>query len=125
MSCSTERLPPRNATDYDLIGETFFDAIRIGLDAVDEPYDVALKNTYWSRTLFNTTDDGIANDFLLYNEADDQWFNIGSDERRQLCSLCASGRDGSSSSLRSATGTTPRPCDNLDGRAILPGPVLN
>ena len=81
-----------NATDYDLIGETFFDAIRIGLDPVDEPYEVALKNTYLvTGTLFNTTDDGIANDFLLYNEADDQWFNVGSDENGSFAAYVPAG----------------------------------
>ena len=81
-----------NATDYDLVGETFFDAIRIGLDGVDEPYDVALKNTYLvTGTLFNTTDEGIANDFLLYNEADDQWFNVGSDENGSFAAYVPAG----------------------------------
>ena len=62
-------------------------------------------------TLFNTTDDGIANDFLLYNEADDQWFNVGSDENGSLQPTYQRA-NGSSSSLRSATVITPRPCDN-------------
>ena len=81
-----------NATDYDLVGETFFDAIRIGLDAVDEPYEVALKNTYLvTGTLHNSTNEGIANDFLLYNEADDQWFNIGSDENGSFAAYVPAG----------------------------------
>ena len=81
-----------NATDYDLVGETFFDAIRIGLDAVDEPYEVALKNTYLvSGTLFNTSNEGIANDFLMYNEADDQWFNVGSDENGSFAAYVPAG----------------------------------
>ena len=81
-----------NATDYDLVGETFFDAIRIGLDAVDEPYEVALKNTYLvTGTLHNSTNEGIANDFLLYNEADDQWFNVGSDENGSFAAYVPAG----------------------------------
>ena len=81
-----------NATDYDLVGEQFFDALRIGLDSVDEPVEVPLKNTYLvSGTLVNTTDDGIQNDFLLYNEADDVWFNIGSDENGSFAAYVPAG----------------------------------
>ena len=81
-----------NATDYDLVGEQFFDALRIGLDTVDDPVEVALKNTYLvSGTLVNTTGDGIANDFLLYNEADDIWFNIGSDENGSFAAYVPAG----------------------------------
>ena len=81
-----------NATDYDLVGEQFFDALRIGLDSVDEPLEVPLKNTYLvSGTLVNTTGDGIANDFLLYNEADDVWFNIGSDENGSFAAYVPAG----------------------------------
>ena len=81
-----------NATDFDLVGEQFFDAIRIGLDSVDEPVEVPLKNTYLvTGTLVNTTDDGIANDFLLYNEADDVWFNIGSDENGSFAAYVPAG----------------------------------
>ena len=70
---------------------------------------MALKNTYLvTGTLFNTTE-GIANDFLLYNEADDQWFNVGSDENDDFAAMCLLV-SGSSSSLRSATVTTPKPC---------------
>lgn len=81
-----------NATDYDLVGEQFFDALRIGLDAIDEPFEVALKNTYLvSGTLTNTTGDGIANDFLLYNEAGDEWFNIGSDANGSFAAYVPAG----------------------------------
>ena len=81
----------QNATDYDLVGEQFFDA-RIGLDAIDDPYEVALKNTYLvSGTLVNTTGDGIANDFLLYNEAEDDWFNLGSDENGSFAAYVPAG----------------------------------
>ena len=81
-----------NATDYDLVGEEFFDAIRISLDAVEDPVEVALKNTYLvSGTLFNTSNEGIANDFLLYNEADDQWFNMGSDENGSFAAYVPAG----------------------------------
>ena len=81
-----------NATDYDLVGEQFFDAIRIGLESVDEPVEVPLKNTYLvNGTLVNTTDEGIANDFLLYNEAEDVWFNIGSDENGSFAAYVPAG----------------------------------
>ena len=81
-----------NATDYDLVGEQFFDALRIGLDSIDEPLEVPLKNTYLvNGTLVNTTGDGIANDFLLYNEAKDQWFNIGSDENGTFAAYVPAG----------------------------------
>ncbi len=81
-----------NATDYDLVGEQFFDAIRISLDAVEDPVEVALKNTYLvSGTLFNTSNEGIANEFLLYNEADDIWFNIGSDENGSFAAYVPAG----------------------------------
>ena len=81
-----------NATDYDLVGEQFFDAIRISLDAIEDPVDVALKNTYLvSGTLFNTTNEGIANEFLLYNEADDEWFNLGSDENGSFAAYVPAG----------------------------------
>ena len=82
----------QNATDYDLVGEQFFDALRIGLDAIDDPYEVALRNTYLvSGTLVNTTGDGIANDFLLYNEAEDDWFNLGSDENGSFAAYVPAG----------------------------------
>ena len=81
-----------NATDYDLVGEQFFDALRIGLDSIDEPLEVPLKNTYLvNGTLVNTTGDGIANDFLLYNEEKDQWFNIGSDENGTFAAYVPAG----------------------------------
>lgn len=81
-----------NASDFDLIGVQFFDAIVVGLDAIDEPFDVALKNTYLvNGTLTNSTGDGIANDFLLYNEAEDQWFNIGSDENGSFAAYVPAG----------------------------------
>ena len=81
-----------NATDYDLVGEQFFDAIRISLDAVEDPVEVALKNTYLvSGTLFNTSNEGIANEFLLYNEAEDEWFNIGSDENGSFAAYVPAG----------------------------------
>ena len=81
-----------NATDYDLVADQFLDALRIGLDPVEEPVNVALKNTYLvSGTLFNTTNEGIANDFLLYNEADDEWFNIGSDENGSFAAYVPEG----------------------------------
>ncbi len=81
-----------NATDYDLVGVQFFDAIVVGLEPLDDPFDVALKNTFLvNGTLSNSTDDGIANDFLLYNEADDQWFNIGSDENGSFAAYVPAG----------------------------------
>ena len=81
-----------NATDYDLVGEQFFDAIRISLDAIEDPVEVALKNTYLvSGTLFNTSNEGIANEFLLYNEANDDWFNMGSDENGSFAAYVPAG----------------------------------
>ena len=81
-----------NATDYDLVGVQFFDAIVIGLDPVEDVLDVALKNTYLvNGTLSNSTGDGIENDFLLYNEADDQWFNMASDENGSFASYVPAG----------------------------------
>jgi hypothetical protein len=81
-----------NATDYDLVGVQFFDAIVVGLDPMEAPFDVALKNTYLvNGTLVNSTDDGIQNDFLLYNEADDQWFNIASDENGSFAAYVPAG----------------------------------
>ena len=81
-----------NATDYDLASDVFLDALRIGLDTVDEPFEVPLKNTYLvTGTLVNTTDDGIANNFLLYNEADDVWFNVDSDENGTFAAYVPAG----------------------------------
>ena len=81
-----------NATDYDLVGVQFFDAIVVGLDAMEAPFDVALKNTYLvNGTLVNSTDDGIQNDFLLYNEAEDQWFNVASDENGSFAAYVPAG----------------------------------
>ena len=81
-----------NATDYDLVSEVILDALRIGLDSVDEPVEVPLKNTYLvNGTLVNTTAEGIANDFLLYNEAEDIWFNIGSDENGSFAAYVPAG----------------------------------
>ena len=38
--CSIEQRPSdQNATDYDLVGEQFFDALRIGLGAIWQPYE--------------------------------------------------------------------------------------
>jgi len=42
-------------------------------------------------TLTNSTGDGIANDFLLYNEAEDQWFNVASDENGTFASYVPEG----------------------------------
>ena len=81
-----------NATDYDLVGVQFFEAILVGLDAFEEALDVPLKNTYLvNGTLTNSTGDGIANDFLLYNEAEDQWFNMASDENGTFASYVPEG----------------------------------
>ena len=81
-----------NATDYDLVGVQFFDAIVIGLDLMEEVLDVPLKNTYLvNGTLSNSTGDGIQNDFLLYNEAEDQWFNMASDENGSFASYVPAG----------------------------------
>ena len=81
-----------NATDYDLVGVQFFDAIIIGLDDVEDAVDVALKNTYLvNGTLTNSTDDGIENDFLMYNEAEDQWFNVASDENGTFAAYVPAG----------------------------------
>ncbi len=81
-----------NATDYDLVSEVFLDALRVGLEAIDEPFEVPLKNTYLvSGTLVNTTDEGIANNFLLYNEADDQWFNVDSDVNGSFAAYVPAG----------------------------------
>jgi asparagine N-glycosylation enzyme membrane subunit Stt3 len=81
-----------NATDYDLVGQQFFAPIIIDLDPVEDAVDVALKNTYRvNGTLSNSTGDGIQNDFLLYNEAEDQWFNIGSDENGSFAAYVPEG----------------------------------
>lgn len=81
-----------NATDYDLVGVQFFEAILVGLESFEEPLDVPLKNTYLvNGTLTNSTGDGIANDFLLYNEAEDQWFNMASDENGTFASYVPEG----------------------------------
>ena len=81
-----------NATDYDLVGVQFFEAIIIGLDPVEDVLDVTLQNTYRvNGTLTNSTGDGIQNDFLLYNEAEDRWFNIGSDENGSFAAYVPAG----------------------------------
>ncbi len=81
-----------NATDYDLVGVQFFEAIIIGLDPVEDVLDVTLQNTYRvNGTLSNSTGDGIQNDFLLYNEAEDRWFNIGSDENGSFAAYVPAG----------------------------------
>ena len=81
-----------NATDYDLVGVQFFEAILVGLESFEEALDVPLKNTYLvNGTLTNSTGDGIANDFLLYNEAEDQWFNMASDENGTFAAYVPEG----------------------------------
>jgi len=81
-----------NATDYDLIGEIFLESIQVGLKEFDEPLEVPLRNTYLvNGTLSNVSGDGIANEFLLYNEADDQWFNVGSDENGTFAAYVPAG----------------------------------
>ena len=81
-----------NATDYDLVGEIFFDAIQVGLEEFDETFEVPLRNTYLvNGTLTNVSGDGIANEFLLYNEAEEQWFNVGSDENGTFAAYVPAG----------------------------------
>ena len=81
-----------NATDYDLVGEIAFDQIYIALDGPEEPLPVPLRHTYRvNGTLTNTTGDGIANQFLLYNEADEQWFNVESDTNGSFSSYVPAG----------------------------------
>ena len=81
-----------NATDYDLVASGFFEPIIVGLDAIEEPAAFALKDTFLvNGTLSNSTGDGIANEFLMYNEADDQWFNIGSDENGSFAAYVPAG----------------------------------
>ena len=82
-----------NATDYDLVGEIVFEDIYIGLDGPEEPLPVPLRNTYLvTGTLLNSSEVGIMNDFLLYNEADDLWFtDIGSDENGTFAAYVPAG----------------------------------
>jgi len=82
-----------NATDYDLIGEIIFDEIYIGLDGPEEALPVPLKETYRvTGTLLNSTDEGLMNAFLLYNEEEDRWFSdIGSDENGTFSAYVPSG----------------------------------
>ena len=81
-----------NATDYDLVAEIFFDAIQVGLDEFDQAFEVPLRNTYLvNGTLTNVSGDGIANEFLLYNEAEEEWFNVGSDENGTFAAYVPAG----------------------------------
>ena len=82
-----------NATDYDLNGEIAFEDIYIGLDGPEAPLPVPLRNTYLvTGTLLNSSEDGIMNNFLLYNEADELWFtDIGSDENGSFSAYVPAG----------------------------------
>ena len=82
-----------NATDYDLIGEIIFEEIYIGLDGPEEALPVPLKETYLvTGTLLNSTDEGLMNAFLLYNEAEDRWFSdISSDENGSFAAYVPAG----------------------------------
>ena len=81
-----------NATDYDLVGEIAFEQIYIALDGPEAPLPVPLRHTYRvTGTLTNNTDDGIANQFLLYNEAEDEWFNVASDENGSFAAYVPAG----------------------------------
>ena len=81
-----------NATDYDLIGEIFFEDIYIALDGPEEPLPVPLRETYLvTGVLENSTQDGIMNEFLLYNESTDTWFNMGSDENGSFAAYVPAG----------------------------------
>lgn len=81
-----------NATDYDLVGEIVFGQIYIALDGPEEALPVPLQHTYRvNGTLTNFTNDGIANQFLLYNEADEVWLNVESDANGSFAAYVPAG----------------------------------
>ena len=81
-----------NASDYDLVALSFFDMIDIGLAGPEDVVELVFKESYRvNGTLSNASGDGIQNDFLLYNEVKDDWFNIASDENGSFAAYVPTG----------------------------------
>ena len=81
-----------NASDYDLVGEIAFEQIYIALDGPEEPLPVPLQHAYRvNGTLLNATGDSIANQFLLYNDADEAWVNVESDANGSFAAYVPAG----------------------------------
>lgn len=81
-----------NATDYDMVALSFFDMIDIGLKGPEDVIEFVFKESYRvNGTLSNASGEGIQNDFLLYNEAKDDWFNIASDENGSFAAYVPAG----------------------------------
>ena len=82
----------QNATDYNLLGAVPFDTLVIGLESYDEAVSFPLRNEYLvTGNLMNQTGGSVENQFLLRNEADDLWHNIGSDENGSFASYVPAG----------------------------------
>ena len=81
-----------NATDYNLLGAAPFETLVIGLESYDEAVSFPLRNEYLvTGNLMNQTGGSVENQFLLRNEADDLWHNIGSDENGSFASYVPAG----------------------------------
>jgi hypothetical protein len=69
-----------NASDYSLSTVTAQDPLLVGLSAFEESVSVILRNEYLvSGVLTNSTGIGLEKQFLLRNDADDEWYNMESD----------------------------------------------
>ena len=81
-----------NATDYVLIGTNAFDPIIVGIEAYDEAVAFPLRNDYLvTGELTNSSGGAVEKQFLLRNEAEDQWFNMASDENGSFASYVPAG----------------------------------
>ncbi|MDA8546286.1 glycosyltransferase family 39 protein [Euryarchaeota archaeon] len=81
-----------NATDYYLIGESFFETLVVGIEAYEDSVSYALRNEFLvTGVLTNSSGDGVEKQFLLRNAADDLWHNIASDVNGSFASYVPAG----------------------------------
>ena len=81
-----------NATDYYLIGESFFETLVVGIEAYEDSVSFALRNEFLvTGVLTNSSGDGVEKQFLLRNAADDLWHNIASDVNGSFASYVPAG----------------------------------
>ena len=81
-----------NATDYNLLGDSTFETMIVGIEAYEEAVSFALRNEYLvTGQLSNSSGDGVEKQFLLRNEADDLWHNIASDVNGSFASYVPAG----------------------------------